>query len=236
MVSPTRRGRASREPKAESHVMAERSNRSLVLRLAAFLVMLGAGLYLFYRMDFDVAKVFESRHHVSGWMFVAAMSVLPVVGFPIAAFYLFAGVAFGFWEGLLYCIISLAINMSLSYFVARYCLRDVLLALLKKSGYSLPELSEVNEFRFTFLLRTIPGPPFPVQNYLLSLLGIRFPVYISISLLAQGVIAAGMVACGGALPESITMGHVLVGMALLSVLIGIKALLWWRKRRSANPA
>ncbi len=195
------------------------------------MLMMGAGLFLFYRMDFDVNRVFESRHYLSGWTFVAAMSLLPVLGFPIAAFYLFAGVAFGFWEGWLYCLVSLAINMSLSYVVARYCLREALSQLLRRGGYTLPNLSEVNEFRFTFILRSVPGPPFPVQNYLLSLLGIRFPIYISISLLAQGAIAAGMVACGGALPESITMGHVLVGMALLSVLIGMKALLWWRKKR-----
>ena len=214
--------------------MATNSRLSLTLRLAVFTLFLGAGLYFFYRMDFDVAKVFASRHDVEGWMFVLAMSLLPVVGFPIAAFYLFAGAVFGFWEGWLYCLLSLAINMSLSYFVARYCLHEALTKLLKKGGYTLPDLSEVNEFRFTFLLRTVPGPPFPVQNYLLSLLGVRFPVYIIISLLAQGTIAAGMVACGGALPETVTMGHVLVGMALLSVLIGIKALLWWRKRQTQS--
>jgi uncharacterized membrane protein YdjX (TVP38/TMEM64 family) len=168
-------------------------------------------------------------------MFVLTMSLLPVVGFPIAAFYLFAGAAFGFWEGWFYCIVSLAINMSLSYVVARYCLHDALIKLLKKGGYTLPNLSEVNEFRFTFILRTVPGPPFPVQNYLLSLLGVRFPVYITVSLLAQGLIAAGMVACGGALPENITMGHALVGMALLSVMIGMKMLLWWRKKKQESP-
>ncbi len=214
--------------------MATTSRFTLTLRLVLFTVLMGAGLYLFYRMDFDVGRVFESRHEVSGWMFVAAMSLLPVVGFPIAAFYLFAGAAFGFWEGWLYCLLSLAINMSLSYFVARYCLYEALTKLLEKGGYTLPNLSEVNECRFTFLLRTVPGPPFPVQNYLLSLLGVRFPVYLAISLLAQGTIAAGMVACGGALPEEITMGHVLVGMALVSVLVGMKAVLWWRKKRQAT--
>lgn len=191
---------------------------------------MAVGFYLFYRMNFDVTQFFESRHQVSGWMFVLAMSLLPVVGFPIAAFYLFAGLTFGYWEGWLYCLISLAINMSLSYVVARYCLHEALTKVLLKWGYALPNLSEVNEFRFTFLLRSVPGPPFPVQNYLLSLLGVRFPIYISISLLVQGVIAAGMVACGGALPETITVGHVLVGMALLSVLIGMKVLMRWRKK------
>lgn len=201
------------------------------LRLLLFALCMGAGLYLFYRVDFDVNRLFQSRHHVSPLAFVLAMSLLPVVGFPIAAFYLFAGAAFGFLEGWAYCLLSLVINMSLSYFVARYCLHEALTRLLKRWGYELPSLSEVNEYRFTFILRTVPGPPFPVQNYLLSLLGIRFPVYLSISLLAQGTIAAGMVACGGALPKDITIGHVLVVLALLSVLIGIKAWLWWRKRQ-----
>lgn len=214
--------------------MAGNSRISLYLRVLVFTLLMSAGIYLFYRMNFDVTQVFDTRHQVEGWMFVLAMSLLPVVGFPIAAFYLFAGATFGFWEGLGYCLISLAINMSLSYFVARYCLQDALTKLVEKTGYSLPKLSEVNEFRFTFLLRSVPGPPFPVQNYVLSLLGVRFSVYISISLLVQGVIAAGMVACGGALPDTITMGHVLVAMALISVLIGMKALLWFRKRNRAE--
>lgn len=210
--------------------MAASSRFTLYLRVFLFSLFFGAGLYFLYRMDFDVTKVFESRLQVSPWVFVLAMSLLPVVGFPIAAFYLFAGVAFGFLEGWSYCLISLAINMSLSYIVARFCLHEALTRLLEKCGYHLPKLSEVNEYRFTFILRTVPGPPFPVQNYLLSLLGVRFSVYISLSLLVQGTIAAGMVACGGALPEEITMGHVLVGLALVSVLIGMKTWLGWRKR------
>lgn len=203
----------------------------LGLRLGLFVLLIGAGLYLFYRMEFDVTALFESRYQVTGWMFVLAMSVLPVVGFPIAAFYLFAGATFPFMEAWFYCLLSLLINMSLSYLVARYCLSELLGRLLQKWGYTLPKLSEINEFRFTFILRTVPGPPFPVQNYLLSLLGVRFPVYLGVSLLAQGVIAAGMVACGGVLPETITLGHVLVVIALISVLIGLRSFFGWRKRR-----
>jgi len=215
--------------------MAGSSRIALSLRLLLFALLFGAGLVLLYQVDFDVNRFLDSRHQVDGWMFVMAMSLLPVVGFPIAAFYLFAGATFGFWEGWLYCLLSLAINMTLSYVVARYCLHEALSRLLQKWGYPLPKLSELNEFRFTFILRTVPGPPFPIQNYLLSLLEIRFPIYITISLLAQGAIAAGMVACGGALPDTITIGHVLVAMALVSVLIGIKVFFTWRSKRRKDP-
>jgi uncharacterized membrane protein YdjX (TVP38/TMEM64 family) len=209
------------------------SNRFFLgARLLFFSLLIGAGLYLLYRMDFDPSKLFASRHEVPGWMFVLAMSLLPVMGFPIAAFYLFAGATYGFMEAWVYCLASLTINMSLSFLVAKYCLHEFLKKLLTKAGYALPSLSEINEFRFTFLLRTVPGAPFPVQNYLLSLLGIRFSVYISISLLCQGVIAAGMVACGGVLPDTITIGHIMVGLALLSVLLIMKSFFSWRKKRS----
>ena len=213
--------------------MPSRIRFNSAVRILPFLLMMAGGLYLLYRMDFDVTQVFSSRHQVGGWMFVLAMSLLPVAGFPIAAFYLFAGATFGFWEGWSYCIVSLAANMGISYFVARYCMRDALTALLTRAGYNLPALSESNEYRVTFLLRSVPGPPFPVQNYVLALMGVRFPVYFSISLLVQGAIAAGMVACGGVLPETVTIGHVLVGAALLSILVGMKLLLWWRKERRA---
>ncbi len=201
------------------------------LRLGLFALLLGLGLYVFYRLDFDVTALFAKSKEVKGWMFVLAMSLLPVVGFPIAAFYLFAGVAFGFWEAWLYCLLALTINMSLSYLVARYLLHGPLTSFLSKRGYSLPELSEVNQFRFVFILRTVPGPPFPVQNYLLSLIGIKFPLYLTVSVLTQGAIAAGMVACGGMLPDEFKLGHLWVALGIVSILLGGRLVLWLRRRR-----
>jgi Uncharacterized conserved protein len=205
----------------------------LWLRVGIFLLILSAGVSVLYALDFDVSRLFSESQSVPGWAFVLAMSLLPVAGFPIAAFYLFAGLAYGFWEGWIYCLISLAINMSLSYVVARYCLDKPLRTFLASRGYELPQLSEVNQFRFTFILRTVPGPPYPVQNYLLSLMGIPFALYLGLSLLTQGTIAAGMVACGGVLPKEIKMGHVLVGLGLVLILLLSRLFLWWRKRKQA---
>lgn len=204
---------------------------SITLRLGVFVLLLGMGIYAFYRLDFDVAALFAHSQNVPAWVFVLAMSFLPVAGFPIAAFYLFAGFAFDFWSGWAYCFIGLAVNMSLSYWVARHLLHRPLTVLLNRRGYALPKLSEVNQFRFVFLLRTIPGPPFPLQNYLLSLIGIPFSLYLSVSLLTQGTIAAGMVACGGLLPEKLTLGHLWVGLGILMILVLGKLLLWLRARR-----
>lgn len=204
---------------------------SIAVRLGMFTLLLGLGLYALYRLDFDVAALFRHSQNVPAWGFVLAMSVLPVVGFPIAAFYLFAGFAFDFWNGWAYCLIGLAVNMSLSYLVARHLLKGPLTVFLNARGYTLPKLSEVNQFRFVFLLRTIPGPPFPLQNYLLSLIGIPFGLYLSVSLLTQGAIAGGMVAFGGMLPEELTLAHLWVGLAILSILVLGKLFLWLRARR-----
>jgi len=206
------------------------------LRLSLFTLLLGSGLYALYRLDFDVAALFERSQEVKGWMFVLAMSLLPVAGFPISAFYLFAGFAYGFWEAWAYCLISLAVNMSMSYFVARHLLHGPLTLLLKSRGYNMPNLSEVNQFRFVFLLRTVPGPPYPFQNYLLSLMGIPFGLYLGLSLLTQGTIAAGMVAFGGMIPDEWTLKHLWIGLSILAVFILSRGFFWWRARQRESTA
>lgn len=214
------------DPVAEGLV----SRKYLYFKVAVFCLLLGVGLVALFLLDFDVTRIFEGKEEISPWLFVLCMSVLPVIGFPIAAFYLFAGMAFGFWEAWLYCLVSLVVNMSLSYLVARYLLRDSATRLIQKAGYEPSKLSEMNQIRLIFLLRVVPGAPFPVQNYLLAVLGIPFGTYLILSLLLQGTIAAGVVACGGALPQEITAGHIIIGLALISILVGAKTIYHLRTR------
>ncbi|WP_269526299.1 TVP38/TMEM64 family protein [Coraliomargarita parva] len=209
-----------------------RERISIFLRLLALGLILGAGLYWLYRLDFDVNQLLESLQSLPGWGFLLAMCFLPVAGFPIAAFYLYAGVAYGFWEGWFYCCVALLVNTSLSYYLARHLLRVPLSALLARRGYSIPELSEVNAFRFVLLLRVVPGAPFFVQNYLPALMGVDFVLYLTVSLVTHAIISAGVVACGGLIPDHFSLWHLWVIGGIVLVL----ALLRWiqyQRRKTA---
>jgi uncharacterized membrane protein YdjX (TVP38/TMEM64 family) len=210
------------------------SRTALTLRVLGFVLLLGLAFAYFKALNFDLERVLDEARDLPPSAFVLAMSLLPVIGFPIAAFYLFAGVAFGFWTGWGLCLIAMSLNMSLSYLVARFFLRAPLLRLLARWGQTIPALSEVNTLRFIFLLRTVPGPPYAVQNYLLSLMDIPFRTYLSVSLLTQGIIAGAVVAGGGLLTEKLEPRHAFVALALLAALVGMKLFLRFRRKTGSQ--
>lgn len=190
-----------------------------LLRVGLWLILIGSGLALLVWSEWDLDRLFQllpSMH--PGW-FLLAMAALPLAGFPIAIFYLYAGGAYGFWGGWSVCLAALAINFAASYILGRSLLRAPLNAFLTRRGHSLPDLAAINQFRFTFLLRTVPGPPFPVQNYLLAVIGIPFRLYWTVSMLTQGTLGAGMVAIGHYTAVPRTRIYVFVGLGLAALLV-----------------
>jgi len=160
------------------------------------LILIGVALLFFLSDGFDLERMLGTASPAPLWLFFTAMAVLPVLGFPIAVFYLYAGGAYGPFPGIPLCLGALAVNMSLSYLVATRFLRKPLSGWLAQHGHTVPRLSSLNQFRVVFLMRTIPGPPYPVQNYLLALAGVPFPLFLLLSLSLQGIIASGMIWVG----------------------------------------
>jgi len=167
---------------------------STLLRLLAFLLLLVTGFFLFASVDFDFKRLVDLVRATDPLVFLSLMSLLPLIGFPIAAFYLYAGSAFPWWQAWLLCSLSLAVNISLAYPIARHLLREPLSHILSRYQKRLPTLTAMNQFRVAFLVRSVPGIPFFLQNYLLPLLDIRFGPYFLISWSIQTVFAAGMAA------------------------------------------
>ncbi|HTQ31054.1 MAG TPA: VTT domain-containing protein, partial [Opitutaceae bacterium] len=117
--------------------------------------------------------------------FFAAMAVLPAVGAPFLGFTLTVGPAFraqlGLGGVLAASAASLLVNITLTYWLARCWLRPWLEKLVTRYGYKVPQVSRSDQFEITLLLRITPGPPFFLQNYLLGLAKIPFPLYLAIS-------------------------------------------------------
>jgi uncharacterized membrane protein YdjX (TVP38/TMEM64 family) len=166
----------------------------ILFRLLSFSLLLGGGLLLLIAIEFDVRRILPLIRDTHPLYFVLLMSTLPLIGLPIAAFYLYAGSVYVWWQAWALCTLALGINISISYPIARYLLASPISVLLAKYERSLPELTEVNQFRVTFLVRAIPGVPYFMQNYILALFGVRFVPYLVISLSIQSIFAAGMAA------------------------------------------
>jgi uncharacterized membrane protein YdjX (TVP38/TMEM64 family) len=192
---------------------------TLLFRLLSFGLLLGGGLLLLIAIEFDVRRIMPLIRDTHPLYFVLLMSTLPLIGLPIAAFYLYAGSAYVWWQAWALCTLALGINISISYPIARYLLASPISALLAKYKRSLPEITAVNQFRMTFLVRAIPGMPYFMQNYILALFGVRFVPYLVISWSIQSIFAAGMAAVPNLVEETGWVPVAMVAALMLLLLL-----------------
>ncbi len=201
------------------------------VQFSTIAVIFGIGFWQFARVGFDWRAVLDMT---SLWAFFLAMASLPVFGFPISACYIYAGLAFAPIEASLVCLAALCVNMSVSYALTHSIFKIPISRFLERRGWSIPQLTDDNQFRFTFLMRTVPGPPFFFQNLTLSLAGIPFWTYLWISLLTQGSIAIGVIFCSRYLSENpLGKGGITI-MVILGALLIAKSIRIIRKRKNES--
>jgi uncharacterized membrane protein YdjX (TVP38/TMEM64 family) len=180
-----------------------RQKKALLIKLAVIAV-LGLGAALFFLRGLDLPHVIDT---VLGWFrsigpipFFAAMAILPAFGFPVLAFSLTAGPVFGPQIGLGWVvagvIISLGVNITLTYWLARYALRPLVEGIVRKLGYGLPQVQKDDHLGLALLLRIMPGPPFFAQSYLLGLAEVPFFTYLWVSWLVSSTYSVSLVIFG----------------------------------------
>lgn len=207
------------------------------LKLGLFGGLLAVGVGLLIWMGLDWRLWVDRLADLHPLVYVAALSLLPAIGFPISAFYFYAGVVYGWKLGIPLCLLGLAINMTVSYWLTRTLLRDPLRELVRRRGHELPTFRTTrNQFRATFLLRTVPGPPYSVQNYLLALAGVPFAIYLPVSLAGQGVIGSMFILSTGLLSQHFKPWVLIAGGVSLLLLGGLAGSLFFkRKEKAARP-
>ena len=155
--------------------------------------------------------------------FFTAMAVTPAFGMPVLAFDLTAGPVFGERLGMPWVVAlalaALALNMILSYILARRALRPALTFLLARLGYKLPHVGSGDATDLTIILRITPGPPFCVQNYLLGLAEVPFSKYLLISCLVSWPSNAAIILFG----DSLRHGHAAAAITTGSLVVAVAA-------------
>ena len=182
------------------------------------------------------------RAEVSGWIvstmavvrsagpvtFFVAMALLPVAGFPLLPFNLAAGPAFSEQLGLGAVValasVAIAVNVSLTYWLARWALRPPLAWLVQRLGYRLPEIAPGHHFALAVLVRVTPGPPFFFQSCLLGLAAIPFGIYLAVSWSVATAYCAGVILFGDALMQGRVKTALLALGFLGALAIGVKLL------------
>lgn len=201
------------------------------LLLAALLLVLGllAAWFAFQHR----AELGEWAHAVTAWIrdkgpvpFFTGLALLPAVGLPVSAFYLAAGAVFPLWISLVGTAAGLAVNIAITYWMARKWFRHLIERLLRRTRYRIPAVAATDHVRLTLFLRLMPGPPFFLQSYILGMVEVPFPTYFFISWATQVLIASGFIILGSAFYSS-DFGRVLIGIVLVILLTIIVQ--WARK-------
>lgn len=214
-----------------------------------FLVKAGIGLAMLFAAGVLMIRGFDIKSMIVNIMdtirllgplaFFTAMALLPAAGFPLMAFALTAGPAFGAQLGLggvlLGSAAAITVNVVLTYWLARRALRPLLAWALGRLGYAIPAVPASEQLEVTLLVRITPGPPFFVQSYLLGLAEIPFRTYLVPSLLFPMINLSGVVIFGDALMHGkakiAVLGISLVVAALLGVHLLRRHLRLRRQRR-----
>jgi uncharacterized membrane protein YdjX (TVP38/TMEM64 family) len=213
---------------------AASNNRRLKLALLAGtgLVVLVATWWMWRSHGDEIKPLAEQG---VGWLrelgagtFFVLMTLLPAAGCPLSVFTLTAGPVFAPSLGmplvLLLVWVSIAFNLALSYWLARYALRPWLARLCAWLGYKLPEVAEADHRGVVILVRVTPGPPYVLQSYLLGLAGIPFGTYFFISWVISSLYACAFVLLGDALMQGRGRTALVAVSLFIALTVGVQFL------------
>ncbi len=185
--------------------------------LAGFLMLVCIiiGMFLYMRVTgHDAETMVEQIGEAGLLMFMIAMVVLPLAGFPVTPFYVIGGAAFGNVEFVLALTLTQSFNLAIAYLLGRW----VLAPLFSKPKWDLGRKRHC--WAYVLLIRIGPGT-INMKDYLLGALRAPFGKYMAISWplcmgYAVGFIIFGDAAVERNLPGVVT-GIVLVGLFSITV-------------------
>ncbi len=197
-----------------------------ILVLFAWLILIGTGE--------NFADNLAQAIGDAGWLpFFAAMTLLPLAGFPVTPFYLIAGAVFDEWLCMLAAALSLLINLLLAYLMASRWMRNALQKLLSRHGRAMMPAFSSRRHTWLYILavRVTPGPPLSVKNYLAGLADVPLAPYLIISWpIAMGY-AAGLIVLGDSLTEQRWFGVIVGALVLGTFLVVMFVLRSWLQTR-----
>lgn len=160
------------------------------------------------------------------WAFFMLMALLPAMGAPLSLFTLTAGPLFAPALGLplvtLLALVSLAVNLALTYVLARWLLRPWVERLCAWLGFTLPAVAEADQRALVILVRVTPGTPFVLQSYLLGMAKIPLATYFVISWVVASLYACAFILFGDSLAQGNGKMAVLAVSLLVVFAVGVR--------------
>lgn len=173
-------------------------------------------------LDIDLKSMIGLIQDNGPLIFFTALALLPLIGMPVSIFYLVAGASFGLPLSIGGAAVALAINISLSYWIARSLLRRAVELLLSHTHFKIPQVRGNNYVMLTLFVRIMPGVPFFLQSYLLGIAQVPFRIYFLISWSVAFLSSMGMILLGNSFQSSN------VGQAVFAVFLVVALLIMVR--------
>lgn len=170
----------------------EESGWLRILKLSVIPILLAAGFLLIF-LGYDWRVLLSEQGSSGFYIYFLFVTLLPLIGFPISAFYIFSGMAFSPITALLLTSGGLLLNMILGYWIGRFFLHQPITHYLKKTRFNPEWLDSRNLLRMTILVRSVPGVPYFMQNYILGLSKVPFWIYLFVSWSIQTLYCAGTI-------------------------------------------
>jgi uncharacterized membrane protein YdjX (TVP38/TMEM64 family) len=191
---------------------------------AAIALFLLKGVHILDVID----RVVALASGLGPWVFFTAMALLPAFGAPTLAFTLIAGSAFGTRMGMSAVVMAgmaaTAVNLAITYWLARGILRKWVALLLERLGYKMPEVDRADITDLIVILRVTTGIPFFVQNYFLGLADAPVARYLIVSCILTLPQSAAFIVFGSALRHG-RGGAIVAGLGVIIALAAATQLL-----------
>lgn len=112
--------------------------------------------------------------------FIAAVLILPLIGFPVGILLLLAGIRFGFVGGMVVAAVGVIFHNLVAYRISHGWLRERVKARFERAGYAIPDMKAQHRLWLTLLFTAVRGPPYVSKLYLLALTDIPARIYFGV--------------------------------------------------------
>jgi uncharacterized membrane protein YdjX (TVP38/TMEM64 family) len=215
----------------------KRLKKSTLVKLGLLVVVAGAGgLLVLQGVDLKglMDQALEMVRTAGPVAFFVGMAIIPAFGFPLSPFTLSAGSVFaptlGWATVLMAMWLALAVNVSITYCLARWIARPLLEKIVTRFGYKWPQVPAAQAWSFTILLRVTPGPPFVAQSALLGLAEVPFRVYLIGSVIIAGLYGTAFAVFG----EALLSGQGRMVMIGMGAMVGLSVGAQWLRKHLAK--
>lgn len=163
-----------------------------------------------------VDQMIEFARKTNPGVFVAIVTICPLIGFPVTPFLLAAAPIYGKVMGMVWAMTGLSISTVVGYWIGGYGFRDRVESLILKRMGKMPSIPREHTKRVIIMFRMTPGFPLFIQNYILGFVRVPFFEFCWLSFLLLLIQATGYVIFGGAIFEG-SIGLAVLGLSLLIV-------------------